>query len=135
MSENALQDRLDELKKLNRNRFDYVLVRSRTRSITEALEEIRLSYGWWTGFSKEERDELEALADELHKEKRMQAEMMLMQSLVDAVKVKVDGLKSKDRNIQQGAATEIMDRVLGKATQPTDNKVTVSGVIRIVRDD
>jgi vacuolar-type H+-ATPase subunit H len=119
--ENAdLQSKLEELRAMNRNRFDYVLVRARSRSISAALEEIGLTSKWYYAFSEGERKHLEELADDLHKEKRMQAEMILAQAMPEAATVKVEGLKSKDRRIQQDSASEILDRGLGKPIQKNE---------------
>jgi hypothetical protein len=138
VNENSeLQKKLDELKVLNRNRFDYVLVRSRVRSITAALEEIGLSWKWWVGFSEEERAHLEALADDLHKEKRIQAEMILLQAIPDAADVLVSGLKSRNENIKQNAANDILDRVMGKPTQKQEVTGANGGpvTLKVVYDD
>lgn len=115
-----LQEKLEALKRLNRNRFDYVLARAHQPSIDAAVKEIGLSPSWYYKFPEEERNELETLADELHYEARIQAILILEQATIEAARVKVDGLKSKDKRLAQDAATEILDRNLGKALQPTD---------------
>lgn len=131
----GIYEKLEALKKLNRRRFDYVLARSRLSSVTAALDEIGLSSGWFYKFTEAERDELETLAEELHYEEAIQARMILAQAVNDAAAIKVAALQSKDRRLQQDAATEILDRVLGKALQPTD--ITSKGdkiVVRLAND-
>lgn len=115
-----LQTKLEALKRLNRNRFDYVLARAHLSSVEAAVKEIGLSSSWYYKFPEEERRELEELADELHYEAKIQAILILEQATIEAAKVKVEGLKSKDRRLAQDAATEILDRNIGKALQPTD---------------
>ena len=60
---------------------------------------------------------MDRLADDLHIERRIQAELILAQALPQAALVKVDGLKEKDARVRQDAASDILDRGLGKATQ------------------
>lgn len=115
-----LQVRLEALKRLNRGRFDYVLARASSPSISAALDEIGLSSGWYYRFSEEERTELEALALEVHYSEAIQARLILAQAAPEAARVKVGGLKSKDKRLQQDAATEVLDRTVGKAQQPID---------------
>lgn len=50
---------------------------------------------------------------------------ILRRSLADAARVKVGGLRGKNKMLQQAAATEILDRFLGKPTQQSN--VSVSG--------
>lgn len=47
-----------------------------------------------------------------------------------AAMIKATGLDSNDEDMRQKVASEIMDRVMGKATQPTTNEY--DGEIRIV---
>lgn len=120
----TLQERLEALKKLNRNRFDYVLARSRLPSRDAALAEIGLTKGWFYKFPKEEQAYLERLSDELHYEQALQAHMILISAAPEAARVKVEGLKNKDARIKQASATEILDRTTGKPLQRTQSEVT-----------
>jgi hypothetical protein len=56
---------------------------------------------------------------------------ILRRALVEAARVKVEGLKSKRTNIKQAAATEILDRFHGKPRQQSDVNVT-GGPLSIV---
>ena len=120
MTESGIYQKLEDLKALNRERFDYVLARSRLSTIAASLAEINKSDAWYYRFSEEERAYLEQLATELHYERKVQAEQILDQAVVDAALVKVEGLRSRRENIKQEAATEILDRNLGKPKQPTE---------------
>lgn len=74
-----------------------------------------------------------ALVDEavslLNGNVRESAVQMLTHSLTKAAMVKITGMDSDDEKIRQGAASEILDRVLGKAVQPiediTDHKAFI----------
>lgn len=133
MTENAgLIDKLESLRQLNRGRFDYVIARAHKRSISAALDEIGVSPKWYYSFSEEERKQLEDLADDLHKQKKIQAELILAEALPEAAQVKADGLRSEDERIRQDSASEILDRNLGKAKQVSENKTEVAGELTIV---
>lgn len=62
---------------------------------------------------------------------------MIEQKLLKAIAVKVSHLDSDDERISAGAATEIIDRLLGKATQHLDVQagVTVKGYAKFSPDD
>jgi hypothetical protein len=53
------------------------------------------------------------------------AREILRRGLTDAARVKVDGLKARGMGTKQAAATEILDRFLGKPTQQSN--INVSG--------
>jgi len=116
-AKNVLLEELETLKALNRDRFDYVLARAHCKSVTAALLEIEKTDGWYYRFTQDERDLLEKLATELHYAQRIQSELMLEQTVVEAAQVKIDGLRSKKDVIRQDVATEILDRVHGKPKQ------------------
>lgn len=119
----GLQERLEEIKRLNRSRFDFVLARSDTDSNQEAYTAIKKSESWFYKFSELEREELIKLADELHYSKAIKAQLILQEAADEAARVKVNGLRSRDQKIQQASASEILDRTVGK---PGDN-LTVKG--------
>ncbi len=64
---------------------------------------------------------------------------ILRRALVDAARVKVDGLRSKRTSIKQAAATEILDRFHGKPKQAIEATVTadvsVKGYVTVSPDD
>jgi len=65
------------------------------------------------------------------------ARMMLADVLLEAVRVKIAGLHSRNEPIRQNVATEIIDRVLGKPSQRQE--ITGAGgepiIVNIIRDD
>src|SRR3990172_7389835 len=125
-----LEQKLEDLKRLNRNRFDYVLKRSSTNSKAAAYTAAGLSESWYYNFSEDERKLMEDLADELHYEKAIQAELILRDAAPEAAAVKVKGMASFDQRVKQQAATEILDRTIGK---PGDNsKLHVEGSINFI---
>jgi hypothetical protein len=125
---NTLQERLDTIKDLNRGRFDYVLERSKTPqpSIDQACRNIGKTKSWfYQQLSENEREDLEKLAEDLHKSKAIHALVILENATEQAAQVKVNGLSARDPRIQQAASTEILDRVIGKPTQYQETKSTV----------
>lgn len=118
----TLQEQLETLKGLNRSRFDYVLARAQSQDVSEALKKIGLSRSWFYKFNEAERSQLEELAEQLHRTQALKAFYILEQAAGDAAVIKVEGLKSRDKRLQQATATEILDRVLGKAFQPITGK-------------
>lgn len=127
MNENGLKEKLEELKRLDRGRFDYVIARSEGLSVEGALKRIGRSKGWFYGLGEEERKRLDDMANELHYEIAISAMMLLSENVLEAVRVKVKGLRSGNERIRQQVATEIIDRVLGKAGE----NVNVSGNVGV----
>lgn len=133
----TLIERLENLKKLNRGRFDYVLAHTDIESVDGTLKKIGKSKGWYYGFTEDERRELEELAAELHYEKAIHAYMLLQGASQKAAEVKIAGLEDRDHRVRQAASTEILDRTLGKpgskeAEKPMTVNVNVSGLDRIL---
>lgn len=75
-------------------------------------------------FTPEEREQLETLAEQLHYEKTLQAWFILEGASKEAADVKVEGLRSRDQRIKQAAATEILDRTVGR--KPTQQEQTIT---------
>ena len=124
-----LKQKLDELKTINRNRFNYVLARANTSSIKDACEQIGLTQSWYYKFSDEDRAALEDLAAELHYEKVMQAMLMLEDSAAKAASVIIDDLDVRDRKLRQSAARDNLDRVGAKA--PDKREIDVNATVNI----
>lgn len=122
-----LKSKLDELKQLNRSRYEYVIARSSGLSITDATDRIGVSRSWYYNYSQEERDEMERIAHELHHSQVVQAMVLLEQVALEAAQVKYAGLKSNREEIQQRSATEILDRVGVKV--PEEQRVEFEGRI------
>jgi len=112
--------RLDKvLEGLDERETAYVLARSNAVSNSEALRICGYSQGW---LSKRDIDDLNSRADILRKDKAFKACQILDGALIDAVTVKVSGLKARDDRVKQAVATEIIERGLGKI--PVKSEVT-----------
>jgi hypothetical protein len=134
-TERDLTDQLEALKRLNRRRFDYVLIRSRTDSIEATLAEMGVTKGWYYQFTLEERVELERLADELHYEQGVAALYALIDNSRKAAQVLAASLDSISEKVRLDAARDILDRVLGKAKQPVENEMGGSVTINVEYGD
>ena len=120
-----------ELDKLEPKRVDYVLARSRTNSASAACAACGLSYSTYTKWPSEERDKLDELARQIKREAAMRAIMVLQEAAEEAARIKVSGLQSRNERIKQDAASEILDRVAGKAAQRLEHTGQDGGAIVI----
>lgn len=110
--EQDIRNSLDELRQLNQSRYEYVLARSQSSSVSEALAACGRSSAWFYTFHPEERDRMEQIAMDIRHQRTLQAELLLQQAATDAARVLVDDLKyGRDRRVRQQAAKEILDRV------------------------
>ena len=112
-----LQTLLDQLED---RRLDYVLARSRVTSDKQAYEGVGLHKSVFYSWSTEEREKLNDLAQRVKRATAIIAIRTLQEAAEEAAKVKVGGLRSKNEHIKQDAASEILDRTVGKSTQPID---------------
>lgn len=98
--------------------LEYVIARSRTTTDAAAYGEIGVAKS--TFYTWENRENLNALADQLKRQRALKAMLLLEESAEHAAQVKVGGLDSADEKIKQGVATEILDRTIGKPIQRND---------------
>ena len=124
---------------LEDNRLDYVIARSRTKADAPAFREAGMSKSSFYKWDETERDYLNGLAQRLKRETAVKAIIMLQDAVEQAAKVKIEGLKSTNKHIQQNAASEILDRQLGKPTQRTEHTGDGGGeigiTVRLASDD
>ena len=102
----------------------YVQARVSAFTDAEALRESGVARSTFYDWPKERREYLRSLALGRRRDIAVRAQEVLEENAVAAAQVKVKGLKSRRENIAQAAAGDILDRVLGKATQRRE----VSGV-------
>jgi len=113
------------LNQLQDNRLDYVRARSLVNSDAQAIKDIGISKTAFYKWPAEEREKLNELAQQLKRATVARAIMALQAAAEEAAQVKIAGLKSRDERLKQSAATEILDRNIGKPKQAVD--VTTGG--------
>lgn len=110
------EDLRAELDRLEDKRLAYVMARSRVNSDAQGYSEAGIHKNTFYSWPAEERERLNDLAQRFKRETATRALMILQDATEQAAKVKAEGLKSRDERIKQGAATEILDRMVGKPT-------------------
>ena len=130
-----LTEKLEEIKKLNRRRFDYVMAKSDTEDVKAACEKIGVSRQWYYNFSEEERAYMEKLAEELHYAHVIKAKYALHELLGDAVVVIKESIEGRDKRMKLEAAKYAIDVSGVKAPTKTEVKQTGDVTIHVVYDE
>lgn len=131
--------RLDEIKaQLSADQLAFLAERVLCRTDKEAAES--LGFGYSTVLSWPEKRIINEAVNLILEDSLDLARDLLKRNLVRAAKVKVRGLDSKKAAIAQGAATEILDRFMGKPTQSVSatvnaNVTVVKGYMTVSPDD
>ena len=110
-------DQIGDDQKLN-----YVLARAEVTTDKDGYTNAEVSKPTFYRWSRETREHLNKLALELKLKDALQAKLVLRAATKEAAEVKVGGLKDPNKRIKQSAATEILDRMLGKPVQKIDSK-------------
>lgn len=96
----------------------WVAARVQLRSDAEAARKIGVRAETVCRWQNKTR--LDQAVAELTTDACLGARFVLADAVLDAAKVKVEGLRSSKEQIQQDAATEILDRGIGKVGQPIE---------------
>lgn len=105
-----------ELDQLEDARLAYVMARSKVNSDRQGYLDAGIAKATFYLWPTEEREKLNDLAQRVKRETATRAIMVLQDAAEDAAVVKAAGLKSRDERVKQAAATEILDRTIGKTT-------------------
>jgi len=120
----ATSTRLDEIRaQLSADQLAFLAERVLCRTDKEAAE--NLGFGYSTVLSWPEKKIINEAVNLILEDSLDLARDLLKRNLVRAAKVKVRGLDSRKASVAQGAATEILDRFMGKPVQQSN--VSVSG--------
>ena len=109
-----------ELDKLEDKRLDYVMARSLVTSDSAGYINAGISKTAFYKWSVDERDRLNELAQAVKRQTVIRAIKTLQDAADEAALVKVAGLKERDPRVRQSAASEILDRTVGKAADKID---------------
>lgn len=121
-----MEDLRAELDHLEDKRLAYVMARSRVNSDAQGYSEAGIHKNTFYSWPADEREKLNDIAQRFKRETATRALMVLQDAAEAAAKVKVDGLKSRDERVKQAAATEIIDRTIGKSEQPVSGDIRIS---------
>jgi len=114
------------LAQLSNEQLRFVLARLRASSARDAAKATGISEGTishWPAYVGETVTLL--LLDTV-----AAARALMVRTLAQAMAVKVHGLESKDEKVKQAAASELLDRSLGRAAQTLDLKHDLSAEAR-----
>lgn len=112
-----MDDLKTDLELLEDAQLDYVVARSKVRTDAQGFRDAGIPKSTFYKWPEETRNYLNELAQRVKRESALRAIMILQDAAEDAANVKVQGLESRKEHIKQAAATEILDRNLGKPTQ------------------
>ena len=113
-----MDDLRTKIDQLDINQREYVFARSKTKTDRAAYVEAGVSKAAFYLWGEKQRNYLNDIASRLHSERKYKAEQILEESIEEATMIKIAGLKSRDEKIRQNVSTEILDRVIGKPSQP-----------------
>ena len=120
-----------ELDQLEDQRLDYVMTRSRVNSDAQAIRESGVPKATFYCWPKEERDKLNELAQKIRRNVALRMIAKLEDAGEEAVDTLIKTMKSRNENVKQRGAVEVIDRILGKPTQSV--KADVTNSVEIIR--
>ena len=114
----------------------YVIERSQVQTDKDGYTKAGMAKTTFYTWPTERRDYLNTLARRLNTEVAIQIIMELQDVGREAAIVKADGLRSRNEQIKQRAATEIIEWLIGKATQKTEEKTAGEHkiIFEVIRD-
>jgi hypothetical protein len=115
-----MDDLRTELDNLEERRLAYVVARSKCFKDADALKEIGLSRNTFYKWDVSEREKLNELAQRFKRETAMRVLMNLQEHAEEASLVVAGLMKSRNDNIRLKSAQDILDRIVGKASQPVE---------------
>ena len=108
----------------------YVIERSQVQTDKDGYSNAGMSKTAFYNWATERRDYLNTLSRRLNTEVAIQIIMELQDVGREAAQVKASGLRSRNEQIKQRTATEILEWLIGKAVQKVDQKT--DGAMEIV---
>ena len=117
---NELATKLDQIQ--DDQKLNYVLERAEVSTDQAGYRNAGVSKPTFYKWGKEQRAYLNSLAISLKLEVALKAKLVLRAATKEAAEIKVEGMKSRNERVRQGASTEILDRMLGKPMQRQEMK-------------
>jgi len=116
-----MTDLMTKLEELEESELDYVFARSEVSTDAAGYKKASIGKAKFYGWAADRRKYLYELALELKRASGLKAKLILSEATEEAAKVKVGGLEDRDARIKQSAASEILDRMLGKPKQAVEH--------------
>jgi len=116
----------EQLARLSNDQLRYVLARLRTSSMRNACVATGISESTVTHWP----DYVDETVTLLLLDTVAAARALMVRTLAQAMAVKAQGLESKDEKVKQAAASELLDRTLGRASQSLDLHHSISNETR-----
>ena len=121
---NDLRALLDQLQD---ERLDYVVERSKVNSDAQGYKNAGIGKSTFYGWTTDERKHLNDLAQRVKREVATRVLLKFQEAGEDAADAIIGLMKSRNENIKLKSSTEVLDRVLGKASQIVKQDVTSGG--------
>ncbi len=106
----------------------WVIARVLARSDAQAAREVGVHKSTVSEWPNKEQ--IDAAVDAMLEKPLEQARAIMEDAIPEAARVKIAGLKSRNEFVRQGAATDLLDRGLGKPMQPVHQEI--AGTVKII---
>jgi len=127
-----MDDLRTELDNLEERQLAYVVARSKCFKDSDALKEIGLSKNTFYKWDASDRERLNELAQRFKRETAMRVLMTLREHAEEASDVIAGLMRSRNDNVKLKASQDILDRVVGKASQPVEVSGKDGGAINVI---
>lgn len=127
------------LDQLEDRELDYVVARSQATSDAQAYKDAGIAKSTFYGWTAERRELLNDYAQQLKRQAKIRALLVLQDSAEEAARQLVGLLESADERIRLNAAGDVLDRTIGRPAQSiqhsTANGDGVGGVMIYIPDN
>lgn len=124
------------LEALASNELSYVMARSKTKTRDEAFKGAGISKSAFYEWPAEKQAALDDLALAIKRNRLIAAEPKLNDAIEEAVDVLIELMRTSQKdNVRLAAAQTIIERVMGKPTQPVEHSGGVQFVINGLPDE
>lgn len=115
-----MDDLRTELNSLDEREFAYVIARSKLNSDNKALKDSGISSSTFYGWEQSKREKLNELAQRFKRETGMRVLMIMQDNAEKAATTVTELMKSRNESIKLKASQEVLDRSVGKTSQPLE---------------
>ena len=121
-----------ELDRLDEKQLAYVIARSKCVSDAKAIEDSGVSRSTvYRAWDEATRAKLNELAQRFKRETAAQVLMVMQENAITAAEAIAGLIKSRNENVKLKASQDILDRVVGRASQPVELTGKDGGAIEV----